>query len=74
MDWAIKPSEWVLLVPTADHSDPFDIIFVEYSLTNDMKNDGTPVIKVFDFKYIFDPLLKACEGMSKFRGVVLKWF
>ena len=32
-----------------------------------IKDDGTPVIKVFDFKPIFDTLVKACKGMSKFR-------
>ena len=45
---------------------------MEYPLTDDMKDDGTPIIKVFDFKHLFDLLLKACEGISKFRGVVFK--
>ena len=49
MDQAIKPSEWVSLVCTADRSDPFDVIFVEHPLMDDMKDDWRPVIKVFEF-------------------------
>ena len=47
MDRVIKPSEWVSLVHTADHSDQFDVIFVKHPLTDDIKDDGTSVIKVF---------------------------
>ena len=42
MDRVIKPYERVLLVRTADRSDPFDVIFVENPLTGDMKDDGHP--------------------------------
>ena len=46
----------------------FDVVYVEYLLTDNMMKDGTPVVKVLDFKKAFDPLLKPITGISEFRG------
>ena len=51
------PSEWVELVKKTDHQNPFTIAYVEHPLTDDMRDDGTPVVQVHDYKRAFDPLL-----------------
>ena len=49
-DRVVKPSEWLNLIEETDISNPFQTVFVEHSLTDDMTHDGTPVVAVKDFK------------------------
>ena len=63
------PSEWVELVRNTDHQNPFTIAYVEHPLTDDLQDDGTPVVRVFDYKVAFDPLLRAPKGISAIRGL-----
>ena len=63
------PSEWVELVRNIDHQNPFTIAYVEHPLTDDLQDDGTPVVRVFDYKVAFDPLLRAPKGISAIRGL-----
>ena len=67
-DRVILPSQWVLLVKNTDTRKPFNVVYVEHPLTDNMIQDGTPVVKVLDFKRAYDPLIKPVTGISKFRG------
>ena len=57
-DRVTKLSEWVSLIKETDRNQPFEVVFVEHCVTNDMKDDGTPVKKVYNYKAAFDPLVK----------------
>ena len=41
-DRVVKPSERVNLLKESDMSNPFQTVFVELPLTDDMTHDGTP--------------------------------
>ncbi len=51
----------------------FEIVYLQYPLTDDMRPDGTPVCKAMDYKAALDPLLKASadENLTKLRGVFI---
>ena len=71
-DRVVKPSEWVSLVKETDISILFKICFVEYSLTDNVTPDGTPVVKVKGFKAGFDQLLRPPSGIATMRGLLFK--
>ena len=41
-------------------------------LTDDMEPDGTPVVRVHDYKTAYNPLIKAPTGISTIRGLLFK--
>ena len=43
---------------------------MEHPLTDDMELDGTEIVDVKNYKLAFDPLVKAINGISEFRGVI----
>ena len=60
-DRVILPSRWVSYIKGTDLSSSFNAIlksYVEHSLTDNMMDDRAPVVKVLDFKKVFDSLLK----------------
>lgn len=63
------PSQWVELVKSTDHQNPFAVVYVEHPLTDDLQGDGTPVVKVHDYKHAFDPMLRAPTGIGAVRGL-----
>lgn len=67
-DRVILPSEWVSLIKSTDQQKPFKIVYVEHPLTDDMQPDGTPVVKVKDFKSALDSITRPVNGISLFRG------
>ena len=71
-DRVVKPSEWVNLIKETDISTPFQTVFVEHLLTDDMTHDGTPVVKVKDFKKGFDPFLWPASGIATMRGLLFR--
>lgn len=52
------PQEWVKLVKTANKKNPFEVIYVNHPLTDDLKPDSSDICTVFDYKTFFDPFLK----------------
>ena len=68
----MKPSEWVNLIKETDTSNPFQTVFVEHPLTDDMTHDGTSVVKVKDFKKGFDPFLRPSSGIATMRGLLVR--
>lgn len=68
-DRVTKPSEWVELIRSTDQRKPFNIVYVEHPLTDDMKDDGTPVVKVKDYKTAYNAMIKSVDGISSFRGI-----
>lgn len=67
-DKAILPSDWVTLIKTTDQQKPFKTVFVEHPLTDDMRPDGTPIVRVKDYKKALDPIVRPITGISEFRG------
>ena len=51
-------------IKETDRNQPFEVVFVEHPVTDDMKDDGTPVIKVYDYKAAFDPSVKTPDGVN----------
>ena len=68
----VKPSEWVNLIKETDISNPFQTVFVEHPLTDDMTHDGTPVVEVKDFKKGFDPFLRPPSGIATMIGLLFR--
>ena len=66
------PSQWVKLIRKTNQVNPFKIIYVEHSLTNDLKNDFTPVVKVKNYKAILDPYLRPPTNIARIRGLSFK--
>ena len=60
------------LIKETDTSNPFQTVFVEHPLTDDMTHDGTPVVKVKDFKKGFDPFLRPSSGIATMRGLLVR--
>ena len=52
-----------------DHQNPFTIAHVQHPLTDDIRNHGTPVVHVHDYKRAFDPLFRAPKSISTIRGL-----
>ena len=71
-DRVVKPSELVNLIEETDISNPFQTVFVEHHLTDDMTHDGTSVVEVKDFKKGFDPFLRPPSGIAIMRGLLLR--
>ena len=65
-------SEWVNLIRETDRSNPFRVVYVEHPLTDDMLDDGTPIVKVKDCKKAFDQVLRPPGGISGIRGLLLQ--
>ena len=71
-DKVTMPSQWVELIRKTDQVNPFKIIYVEHPLTNDLKNDSTPVVKVKNYKAILDPYLRPPTNIASIRGLAFK--
>ena len=71
-DRVVKPSEWVNLIKETDLSNPFQTVFVEHPLTDDLKHDGTPVVKVKDYKRGLDAFLRPPSGIAAIRGLLFR--
>ena len=52
-----------------DHQNPFTIAYAQHPLTDNIRDDGTPVVQVHDYKRAFDSLLLAPKGISTIRGL-----
>ena len=71
-DKVTVPSQWVELIRKTDQINPFRVVFVEHPLTDDLKQDSTPVVKVKDFKACFDPCLRPPKNIAAVRGLLFK--
>lgn len=68
---AITPSYWVDLIRNAQTKKPFDVIFVEHPLTDDLVADATPVVKVKDYKSALDNVIKkSVKNISLMKGAM----
>lgn len=68
-DKVLVPSFWVDLVRQAQIKNPFDVVFVEHPLTDDLKPDGTSVVKVRDYKGALENVIKATvQSVTKVKG------
>ena len=47
-------------------------MYVKHPLTNDLKNDSTPVVKVKNYKAILDPYLRPPTNIASIRGLSFK--
>ena len=71
-DRVAQTSEWVNLIRETDGTNSFRVVYVEHPLTNDMLDDGTPIVKVKDYKKAFDQVLRPPSGISGTRGLLLQ--
>ena len=60
------------MIRKTDQANPFKIIYIEHHLTNDLKNDSTPVVKVKNCKAILNPYLRPPTNIASIRGLSLK--
>jgi hypothetical protein len=67
-DKVCVPSEYVKLVESANNKIPFEVIYANYSLSNDLSIDGHKIVKVLDYKNLMsDYLLSNLEHLSNVR-------
>ena len=71
-DRVAQPLEWVNLIRETDRTNSFRVVYVEHPLTDDMLDDGTPIVKVKDYKKAFDQVLRPPIGISGIRGLLLQ--
>ena len=71
-DKVVGPSEWVGLIKEMDHANLLNILYVEHPVTDNMMSDGTPVIKVRNYKQACDQYLQAPNEISTVRGLLCK--
>lgn len=71
-DKVLAPSQWVRLIRNADKKSPFEVLYVNHPLTDDMQDDGTPVVKVLDVKSAFEPLITGVTSISKLRCIAAR--
>ena len=69
-DRVSKPSEWVNLIKETDIVDPFKVVYVEHPLTDNLVGDGTPLVKIKDYKKAYDRLLRLPKGIAALRGLL----
>ena len=60
------------LIRETDRTNPFRVVYVEHPLTDDMLDDGTPIVKVKDYKKAFDQALRPPSGIPDIRGLLLQ--
>ncbi len=66
----LVPSGWVNMIKEA-RNENFEIVYVQHPLMDDMRPDGTPVCKVFDYKSAFEKHLNTVidGGMRQIKGL-----
>ena len=52
------PSEWIKIVKNANFENPYYIVHINYPLTDNLISDGSPIVKVLDFKSLMENHLK----------------
>ncbi len=72
IDRVSRPSEWVETIRTTDIRKPFTIKYVEHPVTDDLRSDGTPVVKVKDYKTALEPHTKPPKQIAATRGIVFE--
>jgi hypothetical protein len=62
------PLEYAKLVENANNKIPFEVIYANYSLSNDLSIDGHKIVKVLDYKNLMNEyLLPNLEHISNVR-------
>jgi hypothetical protein len=52
------PSHYINIIKSSNNKNPFKIVYLNHPLTNDLKPDVNPIIKINDYKKIFNPFIK----------------
>ena len=65
-----RPSEYVEMIKEANKIHPFEVVYVQHPVTDDMESDGTPIVNVNDYKRALDTMIKAPAGIAKYRGLL----
>ena len=69
LDRAIKPSDWTKFLQCAKEQNPFEIVYVQHSFTDDLQNDGTPVVIVKNYKSALEPLFLSRIPIANIRRI-----
>ncbi len=67
----LVPSAWTEMVKEAQNNPPFRFVFVEHPLTDNLEDNGTPIVRVKNFKAFMDPYIKSVEGITAIRTLKL---
>jgi hypothetical protein len=51
-------SYYINIIKSSNTKNPFKIVYLDHPLTNDLKADVNPIIKINDYKKIFNPFIK----------------
>ena len=62
------PSDWTRLIRSSLRNSPFQLIYLEHPLTDDLCDDGTPIARVFNFKSSLEPYLRPVTGISNVKA------
>ena len=53
-----SPNQYINIIKNSSIKNPFKIVYLNYPLTNDMKNDDNLIAKVFDHKFCYEKFVK----------------
>ena len=67
-----QASGWVNLIRETNHTNFFRVVYVEHPLTDGMLDDGTPIVKIIDYKKAFDQVLHPPSGISSICRLLLQ--
>ena len=56
------------LIRNVEQKKPFSIVYVQHPLTDDMNDDGEPVVQVLVYKRAVGPITSITRGMLFKRG------
>jgi hypothetical protein len=54
MDKVAVPSTWIKLIKEAQNAPPFEVVYLKHPVTDDMQDDGTPVVDAYNFRDALD--------------------
>jgi hypothetical protein len=70
MDKVAVPSTWIKLIKEAQHAPPFEVVYLKHPVTDDMQNDGTPVVDAYNFKEALDPIIRPIPNLARLGGAI----
>jgi len=69
-DKIVTPEDWTRVVRKARPSQSFQIVHTEHSLTNNLAPEQeTPLLRIIDYKRIFEPMLNNRLFLQRVRKV-----
>jgi hypothetical protein len=70
MDKLAVPSTWMKLIKEAQNAPPFEVVYLKHPVTDNMQDDGTPVVDAYKFRDALDPLIRPIPNLARLGGAI----